>query len=276
MLYKNLKENLFAVIEYPQAVQQAVAETMRYWEEFCKLPQEVKDLFIYPNHEEKFDVGYRRREREKGRDDKEYFHFCMYNSLFLLDYSEAKIEYEKMASIRNFFQSAEKLHNLVSNKMIRDIVPTLENESEGKLAGLTQEVFPRIGLQVIRFLHYTPSVEAKTDIIGDAHYDRSGFTLHLHESGPGLELLPLSEKGKKAEDMQWIPAPMSPDSTLIFTGYQVSQMSGNDLKAAWHRVRSLHSVHKERFSAVMFNALISVPSYDPDERSQELVPGHGY
>ena len=276
MLYKNLKENLFAIVEYPQAVQQAVTETMRYWEEFCKLPQEVKDLFIYPNHEEKFDVGYRRREREKGRDDKEYFHFCMYNSLFLLDYSEAKIEYEKMVSIRNFFQSAEKLHNLVSNKMIRDIVPTLEDGSDGKLTGLTGEVFPRIGLQVIRFLHYTPSSETNSDIIGDAHYDRSGFTLHLYESGPGLELLPLSEKGKKVEDMQWTEAPMSENQTIIFTGYQISQMSGNDLKPTWHRVKQKESDEKERFSAVMFNALMTVSSYNENERSQELVPGYGY
>jgi isopenicillin N synthase-like dioxygenase len=273
MLYKNLKENLFAVIEYPESVKHAVIETMQHWEQFCKLPQEVKDLFMYPDHQ-RFDAGYKRREKDKGREDKEYFHFSACNHVFVSDYPEAKIAYETRITVQHFFHAAANLHYKVSNTMIRNIVPELEESSSGRLKGLREDLFPSISIQNIRFLHYMPEDDAV--IVAKEHYDRSGFTLHLYESGPGLEILPLSEKGKKVEDMQWIEIPMKENQTIMFTGYQMSQMSGTDLKHTWHRVRPKESVNRERFSAVMFNALSTIPSYDVNESSQKLVPGYGY
>ena len=231
------------------------------WRAFCALPPSIKERFVYPEHEGVWDLGYKLRKRSLGREDKEYFHYTPKNAEFLSHYKLGGLVKEHNA-VSDFLQFGEALYGAVrelSLEIGRDLgrfVPTLPTELEKGRDLLT-----------LRFLHYTPE-RSDDESLADAHFDRSGFTLHLFESHPGLQLLDWN--------MMWKDAPIRDGNTVIFTGYQLELQMKGELQKTWHRViRKKDALGSgSRISIVLFVPFVDTPSYPKEARAQDQRPSY--
>lgn len=82
-------------------------------------------------------------------------------------------------------------------------------------------------LHTLRFLAYQ-SCRSDGGELARAHYDRSGLTLALHESAPGLQYQDCAGI--------WSPTGSTRDETLIFPGRKLEQMTDRKVPALFHRV----------------------------------------
>ncbi len=122
----------------------------------------------------------------------------------------------------------------------------------------------------VRFLHYFGG-RKEGDEIATPHVDKSGFTLHLYESDPGLQYLDFAK--------QWRDMPVSLGETAIIPGMRLQYRSQNRLKAIYHRVIATEKVAQQgRFSVVCFIHLKNTPEYNKQKagRLQEFPPGFNY
>jgi len=260
MYYQKLKENLFAEVGYPKDLKELFEKTDT-WRKFCSLPQEIKEKFSFPEHQEIWDPGYKVRERAKGREDKEYFHITSRNKEFL-EYYNLNPLLEEIPALKNFFEFTDSVSQLAS-KFILEIGKDLDQE----IPGLLKQLERGKDKTLLRLLHYTPQKDDDMSL-ADAHFDRSGFTLHLYESHPGLQYLDW--------DSTWKDAPIKEGETIIFNGYQMEVITEGKVQKTWHRVlrkkEYLNGVN--RISMVLFVPFIDTPTYPKEARSQDQFPGY--
>ena len=195
MYYQQLESGLFADVPYPQTMCQLM-KRVTVWREFCQLRSEIKELFTFSEHQTLWqDPGYKRRRPDpiKRRDNKENFH-CHSNYRNLLEGYQLTDLVNQNQVLKKFYAFIDDLHPAVTQ-----IIEIIGQDLAKKIPGLPDELSRSKDLMVIRFCHYTP--EEQDTILAGAHADRSGFTLHLHESTPGLQLFDLAGR--------WINAPLT-------------------------------------------------------------------
>ena len=256
MYSDKLKENLFVGVDYPKSITDfiGVAEP---WREFCKLPLETKKKFEFMDHQEDADPGYRFRSKKEGREDKEYFH--AYPHISELIEKDGNTDLVKHTpALESFFTYAANVQ-----RVAHDFALAIGSEMGKDIPELQKLIDDKQIRSVLRFLHYTNDIE--TEVIASQHFDRSLYTLHLYESGPGLQFLNW--------DMQWTDAPIDIGKTVIFSGYRMEQLTRGKLQKTWHRVARKEAV-RDRLSVVLFVWTNAVSSYDREARSQDMTPSY--
>ena len=258
-----LERKGLARISYPVELRSGVERAVESWKSFCDQPEAVRSLFPY-NSGSGMGVGYELKKTQgSSLDLKEDFHFTT-GSKKWIDQTAESIGNE---TISRFVKDAEGLASLIE-PLVLDFAAQVEREFG--LEKFAKEVRTSKDMWFIRFLHYFGD-RKEGDEIATAHADKSGFTLHLYESDPGLQYLDFDKK--------WQEMPVSSGETAIIPGMRLQYRSKNQLKATYHRVVATEKTAKQgRFSVVCFIHLKDTPQYDKQHagRLQEFQPGFNY
>lgn len=251
-------------IDYPAKLRLAVESAVTNWKEFCAVDEKVKTSFPYFDVEG-VGVGYELKKTPGSTLDlKEDFHYTQISSSDLDD-EAATLKHE---AIDNFLRSASSLVDLM-RPLVLDAAQQMQEAYN--MPGLTDEVADgEVSSWVVRFLHYFGGSQTGEEI-AKAHADKSGFTLHLYESDPGLQYLDRA--------YEWQDMTVSEGETVIIPGMRGQYRSGNRLKATFHRVIATpKTAVAGRFSVVCFIHLKHTPAYDKARagRLQEFEPGFNY
>lgn len=260
MYYEQLAKQLFANLAYPQSMR-TVMSGISAWHDFCDLPMEKKNLFLFPEDQGTWEPGYKRRYKSAGREDKEYFHFHGDYLAMLTKYGLT----EKVATdpvLRALYQLVGDIRH-ETEKLVDIIAADLEQFVPGVIA----DVEASRDLMTLRFIHYDPQ-DSVTEVLAAPHFDRCGFSFHLYENMPGLQHLDWNH--------QWVDSPIDPTNTVLFTSYQLQKASQDKLQNTWHRVvrRQDVSTVGDRYSLVAFVPFRLTPTYSFDARSQDMTPGY--
>ncbi len=250
-------------VSYPADLRQSVERAVESWKSFCALPEATRKLFPY-NSAAGMGVGYELKQTPGANlDVKEDFHFTLGSEGWIFGVAEEM----KSPTVSRFVEDARSLAHAME-PLVLDFAQSLERQFA--LTGLVQEVADSKGSWFVRFLHYFGG-RKPGDEIATPHADKSGFTLHLYESDPGLQYLDF----KKA----WQEMPVSAGETVIIPGMRMQYRSRNQLKALYHRVvATAETAAQGRFSAVVFVHLNRTPAYNKQKsgRLQEFQPGFNY
>jgi isopenicillin N synthase-like dioxygenase len=260
---ENLETSGVVNMPYPPALRKAVERTMKAWKKVCELPEEVRTKFPY-NSEDGIGVGYELKKTHGSTlDIKEDFHFAQGSQDWLIKAGEVSGD----EAIKEFVSSADGLVELMKPAVV-SFAGNVERTFS--VPGFSQEVAESSDQWVVRFLHYFGGAKEGEEI-AKAHADKSGFTLHLYESHPGLQYL---DKGHDWKEMK-----ISSGETAIIPGMRGQYRSQGRLKATFHRVVATEETAKTgRYSAVAFIHLKNTPAYDKARagRLQEFEPGFNY
>jgi isopenicillin N synthase-like dioxygenase len=221
----------FVSVEYPLPLRQSVVDAMSSWKAFCTLPMEKKRLLSGGDRIR--DFGYmRRQDTGPTADDKELFHALRARYPDLLP--KAKAVGDRRAT--DFIEAVDALLIRMGPLVQRF---AYEVERHYGLDGFEREVMESQDEWTFRYLHYFGG-----PTLANAHADRGGLTLHLHESHPG---------GEYYDGKCWRPWPVSEKETIIFPSAGLQYRSRCVLKALWHRVVSTPETADEgRYSMVCF------------------------
>jgi isopenicillin N synthase-like dioxygenase len=260
---KNLKKAGFVTIAYPADLRFRVMMAVQSWKTFCELPEATKKRLPY-NPGSGMGVGYELKKTQgKSLDLKEDLHVTLGQSQWLRDAAVATGE----AVLINLINDASNLIDLMRSSILSF---AREVEKEYNLKDFAQEVGDSKDQWFLRFIHYFGGAKVG-DEIGKSHADKSGFTLHLHESDPGLQKLNFKK--------QWDDMPVSEGETVIIPGMRLQYRSRGELKALFHRVIANEiTAISGRYSMVCFVHLKRTAEYDKDAagRLQEFLPGFNY
>jgi isopenicillin N synthase-like dioxygenase len=253
-----------AYIPYPADIRSVVENAVASWERFCRLDEAVRMQFPY-DRTMNMGVGYELKKiKEAGRDLKEDFHITLSSKKWLSDVAWAI----KDPVMLQFVDSASVLVDAVRPLILRF---ANELEKEFALPELARDVEEgKESLWFIRFLHYFGG-SAVGDEIAAPHADKSGFTLHLYESDPGLQYLNFQKN--------WIDMPVSTGESVAIPGMRLQYRSENRLRATYHRVIATEKTARNgRFSVVCFVHPKNTPEYNKVKagRLQEFPPGFNY
>lgn len=252
----------FVVATYSDALRTAIERATQSWQAFCELPESEKVKVGYSSASA--GVGY---EYKKGggyrTDRKENFDITRGG----LEWLHAQLEHVDNNAVRQFVTDASAVIKLL-NPIAHDFASSVE-EVFG-ISDFTSEVDASNASFFVRFIHYfgdrIPGEETAT-----AHVDQSGFTFHLFETDPGLQLL--------NKDLEWCDMPVPTSMTVIIPAMQMQLRSQDTIKALPHRVVATEQTARQgRFSAVCFVQLAETPKYDKEThgRLQEKEAGFNY
>lgn len=250
-------------VPYPADLRGSVERAVESWKNFCALPEATRKQFPY-NSTAGMGVGYELKQTPGANlDVKEDFHFTLGSEGWIGGIAAEM----KSPIVSRFVDDARSLTHAVEPLVLQF---ARDAEQQFSLDGLAREVSESQGSWFVRFLHYFGNRNVG-DEIATPHADKSGFTLHLYESDPGLQYLDF----KKA----WQEMPVSAGETVIIPGMRMQYRSRNRLKALYHRVvATAETAAQGRFSAVCFVHLNRTPAYDKQKsgRLQEFQPGFNY
>lgn len=247
----------FVAIQYPPAVRMRANELVEKWVAFCNLS--LKEKLKLANVE---DCEYQLKDGSGYRDHKE-----------TLDI--------KLRGIDSLLKAAGTVESAVASELIEcarsvilDAVSPVAARFAEKLErlygikGLEAEVMRGLPIWQLRLLHYLDTTPGKE--VAVPHTDKAGITLHLHESGPGLQYL---DRNKAWHDVSF-----GNGQTVIFPGLQLQLRSNGVLTGLCHRVIGDERCVGDRYSAVCFVLLADTPMYDKDRLgpSQGQEPGYNY
>lgn len=269
----NLRDDMVEMVDYPEAVRQSVDEAAREWQEFCALPEDVKDEFAAEDHH--VTVGYESKDGGGNNGDrKENFDFSF--SPLGEEFLERVVERSGNDTATRFVAAIRKLQQQMI-PMIEAFGERAENDYgvEG-FADIAKHSAPNA---FFRFLHYPAGAEVG-EIIAQPHTDHSGFTFHLAETTEGCERL--------TPDGRWEALPVSEGQAAAFGSMQLQVASDNEIKAMAHRViANEESARIGRHAIVCFVALhkmdedgqvrpLKVYNREEHGRLQEKEPGFNY
>jgi hypothetical protein len=256
------KQNGRVALKYGPDIGLAITRAMESWEIFCSLPKDVRKKFPY-FPEDGMGVGYELKEIQgKTLDIKEDFHFTQVSRDELRS-SAGKVSSEAVTFVARADELALKLE-----PAIEAFAAGLEKHLQCK--GIRSEVEDGRWKCFLRFLHYFGGSKPG-DEIAKAHADKSGFTLHLYESDPGLQYL-----GRKGE---WHDMVVHDGHMVVIPNMQLQLRSRGELKATYHRVvANDETANQGRFSMVCFVPLVRTSRYNKGAvgRIQDLQPGFNY
>lgn len=260
---RELETRGFVRAPYPADLRAAVAEAVSAWQAFCALPEDIKKRIRYSGDLNVSGVGYELKlERGEFNDLKEDFHIRQTERDFLAG------EAAKVGLVaERFLASVEALSSYI-DPLVSSFAERVEDAvGLDGFAADTREKMPRA---LFRFLHYFGD-RAPGELLAVPHVDKGGFTLHLHESHPGLEHL--------TYDGVWEPMDFSTGETAIIPAMRMQYRSENRLKATCHRVVANEETARiGRFSAVCFMDFSHTPFYDKAKhgRLQNMPAGFNY
>lgn len=257
----NLETEGFVNVPYPKDLRMAVEESAKVWKEFCALDESTKTSFPYISADG-MGVGYELKKTPGANLDlKEDFHFTPGTSSDLQKSTASNPVANKLVL------SAGKLTGLLKPLVVNF---AKEMEESFGLEGFAREIEESEDQWFLRFLHYFGD-RKEGEEIATAHADKSGFTLHLYESDPGLQYLD--------RNYAWKDMNVSEGETAIIPGMRGQYRSKGRLKATFHRVVATSETAKRgRFSMVVFVHPKNTPQYDKARggRLQEFQPGFNY
>jgi isopenicillin N synthase-like dioxygenase len=250
-------------VPYSQILRKKAEEAAMVWRSFVALPDAEKNALGYTPGMHG-GCGYELKRGEGvSRDLKENINMTLES---LPHFRNIAHERESLALVR-LLQSTEALL-LAVDPLIYSYAGRMQEVFH--LPGFRDEVMKGKDKWFLRFLHYMSGADPGTQT-AEAHADKSGFTLHLHESDKGLEFLDWRKN--------WQPMPVYPGKTVIIPGMQLQLRSNGSLKALWHRVVATETTAGTgRFSMVLFVPLVETPVFDKTRvgRMQDQVPGENY
>jgi isopenicillin N synthase-like dioxygenase len=237
---------------------------IKSWKNFVKSSINQKEKFEF-EEDQYGDAGYEIKTASSNTDYKENFHINLH-------------QYPRLVQIRDLnipcFPTTEFIDNIPN--IIRKLEPIIINyvtqiERDTNTVGLTQEVISSRPYWIIRYLHYFNQTERGHDMpLAKAHIDKHGFTIHLYESEPGLEIL------TPEEPRSWVPVE---GSHHIMNGAQMQLRTRNKKKAITHRViRNRSCESRSRYAMVCFIPLIETRFYNKSKygNMQSHEPGFNY
>jgi isopenicillin N synthase-like dioxygenase len=249
-------------VPYPYYLQTQLELAVRYWQEFCSLPVEVKKSVPYSNDSAGFGYEQKTGSGPNG-DQKENFDVTdsAYNHVI------TSPEVYSHPTVPLFVINAFALI-----RHLRDEITAFAKELEREfgLAGLVQEV-SKEDAYFVRFIHYFGNRQVG-DELANAHVDQSGLTFHLYESAEGFQYLPYRRK-------RWVDKEFGSNQTLIIPNMQMQLRSEGRIRGLCHRVVATDStVSSGRFSAVCFVMFRNTAQYDKAKygRLQEREAGFNY
>lgn len=253
----------FVNVPYPASLRSSVRMAVQTWQDFCCLGKTTKQKFPY-REDRAGGVGYELKERAGSTLDlKENFQFTRVSSVWL---RETAVDVVGLTPIQ-LVGCADGLVGLIQSLVVNF---AREAEESFALGGLADEVILGRDQWIVRFLHYFGGRKVG-DEIATPHADKSGLSLHLYESDPGLQCLGF--------DGEWRDMPVSDSETVIIPGMRMQFRSKGDLKALCHRVVATpETARTGRYSIVCFIPLINTPAYNKVAagRLQEFPPGFNY
>ena len=247
--FLQLHDSLYAEIDYPADLAHHVEHVAALWKIFCTLDQDIKDQFDFDGDD--WDFGYIKKGSAENEDQKEYYHFSKHHGGLLIKHDVTAVA-DKHPEATEFFAAAEDLYKevvlfaIAHGEKLALNNPLLETLPEQLARGYNEHK------GVIRFLHYTPPVDA--EILADPHFDIGGMTFHLHESANGLQFMDW--------DGSWRDAPVHEGKTELFSGYGLELLTDGIIQRTWHRVIAGENKGVERFSMVLFCDFPDVPGWD--------------
>lgn len=257
-------------VVYPSSLRPSILAFQRACERFYALPLEIKKSFPYEHLDAQSGTGYEYKDNtnQEGvspetRDFKENIHLKPRYLPWLRD-AAAKIG---DPAVIDLIEEYAKLAGLL-NPWVRDIATAIEEQY--RLPGLADDVMANDDLWVLRTLNYFGDRSAGEQL-ASPHTDKCCFTPHLYESDSGLESL--------TYEREWVPMPVGAGETAIIPGMQLQNISGNELKATWHRVMANErTASSGRQSMVCFITAANRPIIDSDKagRMQDLGIGGTY
>lgn len=261
MYFEQLHDKLYAKMQQTRRLADVLGDFLDCWRGFCDLPEDVRRRFTFPDHQTKHsDPGYKERTPADGRDQKWYFHYVPDNPRLVEHYGLLPL-LEQYPLARRFFAFAAAVDAAAYTFALN-----IAGDLDAHIPGIRNQVERGRQHFVYRYLHYTapPSEEN----LAAPHFDRSGFTLNLQESGPGLQVLDWNG--------EWINVRVHPGEAAMLAGHKLEVATGGIVQKAFHRVvrqgAAKHGV--KRASLVLFVPLIDVPGYEKGARSQEMTPGY--
>lgn len=248
-------------LEYPDEVKSIVQNTLESWREFLALSQNEKDILKASNDHD--GVGYERKEgRGESRDTKENFDITIRGIASLEDAYKTKILPEAVKRLL--------LHSSILANAIRPMQLAYADYVESITGGnFSQTVADSTSDVFVRLLSYPPM--SIGSILGEAHTDHSGFTIHLAETTGGCQSLDTTGV--------WHPLPIEKGRATAFGSMQTQLATRGVIKALCHRIISTEKTSQAgRLAIVAFTPLRSVPSYDREKhgRLQAKKPGFNY
>ncbi|MDA2936168.1 hypothetical protein MYX06_03045 [Patescibacteria group bacterium AH-259-L05] len=235
---KQIQQKKYATVSFSLSKKE-LTSVAEHFLEFLRLPTELKEQFYFlidPKHRGS-NVGYVRKQKEYGGDDKELFH---YN-----EWAEDAFK-ELLTSgtppVTNFFDSARNVYK-AAKATIKRVIQAFEIE----FPGMYKKFFPDKGYPhlYLRFLKY--NVIERGTVLARGHYDISGCTLTITESGPGLRM------GTDNSDLK--PVECKEGDVLFTTGLNFKKITSAEFPLTWHDVIKTgrnYSKDVARWSIVFF------------------------
>ena len=216
MLDELLQTQSFAPVPFPVSRQAITDMVEGPFYDFLQLPEEVKERLYFKLRPDfrGSDVGYKRRRKEYGDDEKVFFHY----------HTEAEVRFrEEIAmypALRNLLEAVRPIHRAV-NETFHDTLALFAED----FPGILDSFFPTGRQQhlYLRILGYMGS-----DTLAKNHIDMSGCTLALAESIPGLRI------GWDAEHMHHIAH--IDGSAIFFPGLTFREETSDAYPPIWHGV----------------------------------------
>ncbi len=214
-----LFQNGFETVPYSKKLLNVVTDARETWIPFYEQDLSIKTQFPF-----KDGTGYE-YSGEDRRDFKELFHVSLGYVPGLLN-----------PVCKRFIDSSKEVIS-ESVETVKEIAATISEQTGFNFVKLLGDPF----LWRQRFLHYPPT---KRKIVGVEHIDKGGFTLHLNESGGGLQYF---WKNK------WSDMKFTHKQAAYFPGALGQYHSKCQIKALSHRVVSTRESREiGRTSSVLF------------------------
>lgn len=258
MHYEQLQDHLFSQVPCSPEVINFISSGISTWEAFCRLPQEIKELFTYPVD---VDSGYFRKGQKTVGDRKQYYHFRGTHSDLLEQYGLQELV-DCNSILTEFFNYAQKVYDLT-----RPIIEDVANDLGRRHPEVVSHGRSNPHERTLRFLLYDP-YDPTRENLAYRHFDRGGYTVQWFASHPGLEYLDW--------DGAWKPLASATDTATLIAGYSLEKLTGGELQKTWHRVVPPPDLLPgvERTSVVSFNELPKEYDYDQSVRAQDHEPSY--
>jgi len=219
MLVKQLQSKAFAQIPFSKSWDEFKAAADLFLD-FCELSQAEKEKWHIKDDPEDKGIGYIRKSKEYGElDDKEYFHYFPE----VLNYFDKDFQNAPEA-LKNLIKVADGIFDLATQKLgevLKEINKTYPGVFE-KFFDKNEKPFKN---NVLRFLNYHPPQNIGDSVAG-GHYDKSGITLALAESKPGLRI------GFDEKNLELVEH--KDKEAIVMVGLKLAKLTANKLRPSWH------------------------------------------
>lgn len=211
-----LQTQAFAPVPFPVSRQAIVDMVEGPFYDFLRLPEEVKAQLYFKLRPDfrGSDVGYKRRWKHDGDDEKVFFHYHTAAE------EQFRMEIAMHPALRNLLDAIRPIHR-AAHDTFRETIGMFEED----FPGILESFFPQDRQQhlYLRILGYMGS-----DTLAKNHVDMSGCTLAIAESIEGLRI------GWDAEHMSEIAH--TNGHAMFFPGLTFCEETSDVYPPIWHGV----------------------------------------